>query len=47
MLGGECSRQFYLHRLRSGKGTVQAGALAGQRLVTLVGFIRDKAHAPN
>ena len=40
MLGTEGSRQFYLHRLRGRKGVVQAGTLAGQRLVPLVGLIR-------
>jgi hypothetical protein len=40
VLGAEGSRQFHLHRLRRGKSLIQAGPLAGQRLVPLVGFIR-------
>jgi hypothetical protein len=42
VLWAEGTWQFHLHRLRGRKGLVQAGALAGQRLVPLVGFIRNE-----
>jgi hypothetical protein len=39
VLRTERSRQLHLYRLRGGKSTVQAGALAGKCLVPLVGLV--------
>ena len=40
MLSAEGSWQLHLNRLRGRKSPIQAGALAGQRLVPLVSLIR-------